>query len=547
MGPYKPAGPDDMTVPARETTLGPGEKIAHALLTRTPLGMLVRRVAGLDTSVHTKLLGAFLLIAVLLIAMGAVSLQIITSMSRQSRLLDRARERVDASRQIEHALAVQMDVTRNALTLRDQAGIDSILRENTRFTDALGPLAGDAPDTERALIVRIHAVEDKLRATVGHVAHLIREGNADDAMALHLNDGYPLYREITTLVTQVVRAEETQMGRLRHSVEATNRRAVVLMGGFAAASICLALVLGFVISWSFITPVRKAEAFLAQVAKGDFGATIEVPNRDEFGALAARMNQMSRELHQLYDEQRTLNLQLEHASKAKSDFLASMSHELRTPLNAILGFNEMILGEIYGAVPDDLKVPLTDIQHSGKHLLGLINNVLDLSKIEAGHMELALADYSVHDTVMSVVVALRPLAAQKGLALVSAVPEDIPIARGDGGRITQCLMNLVGNALKFTLEGEVAIAVEVDGDVLNYRVSDTGTGIAADRLETVFGAFRQEDPTIAGQFGGTGLGLSISKKFVEMHGGRIWVESEVGRGSTFFFALPLRAEPAKTS
>jgi len=206
----------------------------------------------------------------------------------------------------------------------------------------------------------------------------------------------------------------------------------------------------------------------------------------------------------------------------------------------------MILGGIYGEIPDDVRQPLTDIATSGKHLLRLINNVLDLSKIEAGHMELALADYSVQDTAASVTTALRPLALQKGLDLMTAAPEGIPIAYGDGGRITQCLMNLVGNALKFTREGHVEVAVELRGDDLHYRVTDTGTGIAEDRLETVFGEFRQENATIAREFGGTGLGLSITKKFVEMHGGRIWVESELGKGSTFSFTLPLRVERVET-
>jgi signal transduction histidine kinase len=546
MGPHEVERPVEHAVPSSETTLGLGERIARILLTRTPLGPLVRRVAGMRASVHSKLLGAFLLTAFLLIAMGAMSLQTITSMSRHSRLLDQSRERVDASRHVEHAVGVQMNVTRNAVVLRDVAPIEGILRENARFTDTLVRLEGAASPGERATILEIRAAEDKVRATVAHIAHLIREGNADEAMEFHLNEGYPLYREIAALVTRVVAAEEAGMHELRRNVEAANHHAVRFMAGFAGASIFLALVLGFVISWSFIIPVRAADAFMGEVAKGNFGASIRVPNRDEFGALAARMNQMSRELHHLYEAQRTLNVQLAQASKAKSDFLASMSHELRTPLNAILGFNEMILGEIYGPVPEDIKTPLTDIQNSGKHLLGLINNVLDLSKIEAGHMELALADYAVQDIAASVTTALRPLAAQRGLELVTTVPEDIPMAYGDGGRITQCLMNLIGNALKFTREGLVEVAVELRGDVLHYRVTDSGMGIAEDRLETVFGEFRQEDATIAAQFGGTGLGLSITKKFVEMHGGRIWVESEVGKGSTFFFTLPLRMERAET-
>jgi signal transduction histidine kinase len=232
--------------------------------------------------------------------------------------------------------------------------------------------------------------------------------------------------------------------------------------------------------------------------------------------------------------------QLEIASRHKSDFLASMSHELRTPLNAILGFNEMILGQVYGDVPADMQGPLEDIQKSGKHLLRLINNVLDLAKIEAGRMELALSDYSVHDTVESVRATLRPLAAEKGLDFVATVPADLPLAHGDAGRITQCLMNLAGNSLKFTKAGKVEISVALNDGQLRWQVADTGIGIPPDKIGSLFTEFRQTDATIANEYGGTGLGLSISKKFVEMHGGRIWVESEVGKGSAFLFEIPLR-------
>jgi signal transduction histidine kinase len=522
-----------------------GEMLARFLLTRTPLGTLVHRVARLQASVHAKLLAAFLLITLLLIAMTVVSLETITRVSRQSRRIDQARERVDASRQIEQAVGVQLNVIRNALVLRDEATLVGILNDEKRLAETLARLEEAAPPAERETIGRIRAVERQLLTTVEEMRSLLRAGKADDAMALHLNESEPRYREIATHVTRVVRSEEAGMDRLRQDVETSNRRAVLITGVFAAAMISLALVLGFVISWSFIIPVREAGAFLGQVGRGNFGGTIDVPNRDEFGTLAARMNEMSRELNQLYEHERTLNVELGRASKAKSDFLASMSHELRTPLNAILGFNELILGEIYGPVPEDLKVPLGDIQSSGRHLLRLINNVLDLSKIEAGRMDLALSDYSVQDTVMRVLTSLRPLATQKGLDLVSTVPDDVPLACGDEGRITQCLMNLVGNALKFTHQGRVEVAVDLHGDLLHYRVADTGTGIAEDRLETVFTEFRQADATIAGQFGGTGLGLSITKKFVELHGGRIGVESTLGKGSTFWFTVPLRAQTAE--
>ena len=242
----------------------------------------------------------------------------------------------------------------------------------------------------------------------------------------------------------------------------------------------------------------------------------------------------------LYREIEEKSRQLETASQHKSQFLASMSHELRTPLNAILGFNEMILDQVYGEVPPDVKEPLQNIQSSGKHLLSLINNVLDLAKIEAGRMELSLSDFSVQDTVASVHSTLKPLAAEKGLDFVTEVPPDIPVARGDPGRLAQCLMNLAGNSLKFTKAGRVAISVAGNDGLLHFSVADTGIGIAPDKIASLFTEFKQTDATIASEYGGTGLGLSITKKFIEMHGGRIWVESEPGKGSNFRFEIPLR-------
>lgn len=157
-------------------------------------------------------------------------------------------------------------------------------------------------------------------------------------------------------------------------------------------------------------------------------------------------------------------------------------------------------------------------------------------------MELALSDYSVHDTVESVRSTLRPLAAEKGLEFFATLPADIPLAYGDPGRIAQCLMNLAGNSLKFTKAGKVEITVALKDGTLVYRVADTGIGIPPDKIGSLFTEFKQTDATIASEYGGTGLGLSISKKFVEMHGGRIWVESELGKGSAFIFEIPLQAK-----
>ncbi len=523
------------------------ERTARFLLNRSPLGSLVRWVAGIQASVHAKLLGAFMLITLLFIAIGGMSLQTITKMSSQSHLLDEVHERVHRSQEIQHALALQMNFTAMALLLRDKTTIANILRENNRFNNTLASIEKTAQPEELELFRRIRSAQEEALTTVADIANLVRDGKVEEAMGLQLQKEYPLYQQIEGLVNQVVKREQEKMDLLRVNVAAANRKTLILMGSFAAASILMALLLGFVISWSFILPVQEAHGFLSQVTKGNFETTINVPNRDEFGALAVSMNQMSQELHRLDESQRRgaqelqrLNEQLQQASEAKSDFLANMSHELRTPMNAILGFVEMLLDEIYGDMPPHLKEPLTDIQTNGKHLLRLINDVLDLSKIEAGRMELSLSEYSVEDMVETLRASLQSLALEKGLEFTAAAQEGIPLAFGDGKRITQCLTNLVGNALKFSKHGRVEVWVEQQGDALLYRVSDTGIGIPRDQIENIFTEFQQVDATITREFGGTGLGLNITKKFVEMHGGRIWVESELGKGSTFFFSIPLR-------
>jgi signal transduction histidine kinase len=468
-------------------------------------------------------------------------------MASQGRLLDEVHERVHWSQEIQHALALQMNFTAMALLLKDEASVESILRENNRFNNTLARLEEAAQPDEVELIQRIRSAQVEALTTVADIANLVRDGRMDEAMRLQLTREYPLYLQIEELVNRLVERERGQMDRIRDSVAAANRNTLVLMAASAVVLILLALLLGFVISWSFILPVREAHGFLSQVARGNFEAKIQVPNRDEFGDLAGRMNRMGRELKDLYESQRSaseelrkLNDQLRQASKAKSDFLANMSHELRTPMNAILGFVEMVLDEIYGDVPENLREPLTDVQTNGKHLLRLINDVLDLSKIEAGRMELVLSEYSVQDVVETVRASLQSLALEKGLGFTAAADDDIPLALGDGKRITQCLMNLVGNALKFTRRGRVAVRVDRQGDNLLYQVSDTGIGIPQEELENIFGEFQQVDTTITREFSGTGLGLNITKKFVELHGGRIWVESELGKGSTFFFTVPLR-------
>ena len=304
---------------------------------------------------------------------------------------------------------------------------------------------------------------------------------------------------------------------------------------FALGSVVLALGLGYVISWSLIGPVKQIEAQLNQVAAGEFAPRLDVVNRDELGALAANVNKMSDELGQLY-------AQLEAASQHKSQFLANMSHELRTPLNAILGYTELMADGIYGELPEKTMGVLKRLESNGRHLLGLINDVLDLSKIEAGQLVLELSDYSLEDIAQTVRSTLEPLAADKKLAFKVEMAPKMPPGHGDGRRLTQVLINLVGNAIKFTDAGEVVIKATATDGSFHLSVCDTGPGISAADQAKLFQEFQQADNAITRKKGGTGLGLAISKRIIEMHGGKIWIESQLGQGSTFSLTLPVVVE-----
>jgi GAF domain-containing protein len=244
----------------------------------------------------------------------------------------------------------------------------------------------------------------------------------------------------------------------------------------------------------------------------------------------------------LFEEIQDKSRQLEEASQHKSQFLANMSHELRTPLNAILGYTELMADGAYGEPSEESLGVLKRLEANGKHLLGLINDVLDLSKIEAGQLELELSDYCIEDIAQTVRSTLEPLAADKKLAFKVEMAGELPPGHGDGRRLTQVLINLVGNAIKFTDAGEVAIKAEAKNGSFHVSVRDTGPGISAADQARLFQEFQQADNAITRKKGGTGLGLAISKRIIEMHGGRIWVESQPGQGSTFTFTLPVTVE-----
>ena len=328
------------------------------------------------------------------------------------------------------------------------------------------------------------------------------------------------------------------------------QRAMNLLGLATLAGVVLAIVATWFIGRAISRPLSKMTDVMSRLAGGDHAITIPaIDSGDEVGSMARAVEvfrQHSVELHrreselaQMVDRLAVLRDRADEASRAKSAFLANMSHELRTPLNALIGYSEMLYDGLYGKLPEKARDPVGRVQANAKHLLGLINNVLDLSKIEAGQFELHIDDYSMSGIVEAVVSATESLSQAKNLTLRIDVPRSLPRGRGDEQRLTQVLLNLVGNAIKFTESGEICIRARANEGEFDVSVVDTGPGIAEEHRGHVFEEFRQVDSSTTRQKGGSGLGLSIAKRIVELHGGRMYLQSELGSGSTFGFVIPI--------
>jgi signal transduction histidine kinase len=243
----------------------------------------------------------------------------------------------------------------------------------------------------------------------------------------------------------------------------------------------------------------------------------------------------------LFREIEAKGRELEAANRHKSEFLANVSHELRTPLNAIIGFSEVLGERMFGELNEKQAEYTEDILSSGRHLLSLINDILDLSKIEAGRMELEVTKFDLPMALENALTLVRERAMRHGLRLERVVDERLGEFVGDERKVKQILVNLLSNAVKFTPEGgKIQVRAGLDDGTVKISIGDTGVGIAPEDQEAIFEEFRQVGSNYAQKREGTGLGLSLTRKFVELHGGKIWVESELGKGSIFTFTLPIK-------
>jgi signal transduction histidine kinase/CheY-like chemotaxis protein len=503
--------------------------------------LLVGPVARLPWRLQTKLLVAFLAIVMLLIAHSAAGLYELSGVNGRTEELINSERKIAAYRQVQHDTTSQLYSVTSALLVSDDRTLDSALRQLNQFGYDLERLQFVAKD-EIKLLGKVREEYDRFIAVVTRVVELIRSGHVDEAREVQLKEARPLANRLERLTNELVnKAEADVVANIEASGEAyRTSRAIVI--AVALGAIALALILGRTISLSLIGPIREIDTRLNEIASGDFTQRAKVGNRDELGALAANVNRTSEQLGDLYR-------QLELASEHKSAFLASMSHELRTPLNAIIGYSEMLYETAQDEGQDEFLPDLAKIRDAGRHLLGLINDILDLSKIEAGKMDLYLEDVDLAGLMEEVRSIIEPLAAANENRLEVVSPPALGTLRTDRTKLKQSLLNLLSNAGKFTHEGRIGFEVRPGAGEISFIVSDTGIGMTEEQQGRLFQAFSQADASTTRRYGGTGLGLAITKYFCEMLGGSIAVESAPGRGSTFTITLPdrdrtVRAAPA---
>ncbi|MBA3738921.1 MAG: HAMP domain-containing histidine kinase [Actinobacteria bacterium] len=514
----------------------------------------VRAVARLPVTVRTKLLIAFVGTSMLLVAVGLLGQLVLGQSNDRVGSLGPLRERVIAYGQLQRDVGNLRQLmaqnvggefckvwTGGECSRENAEAIDRYARTAVRVIEAgtaADQLLFTPPREDRGDLEDIRATAHQLWLLLGEELIPLYEEEATveemDHVRAQAEDLLSRLKTYTANLADGTRAEVDELIARNESSFASSR---ALFIGVAAGALVLALFLGFILSRSLVGSIQDIDGRLAAIASGNFEGHVDVENRDELGALAANVNRMNDELRSVYAK-------LEAASQHKSEFLANMSHELRTPLNAIIGFSQVLRDEMVGSVNDKQSEYLDDIISSGNHLLSLINDVLDLSKVEAGQVELDVHPFSLREALERGVVMVRERATGDGVRVAFAADPEVDVVDGDERRIKQVIFNLLSNAVKFTpAGGEVDVsATRANGEV-RVSVADTGPGVAPEDRERIFEEFQQSE-TGGVQHEGTGLGLALSKRFVELHGGRIWLESEVGRGSTFTFALPTRSSPA---
>ncbi|SRR6266508_247195 len=515
---------------------------------------LVRAVGRTPFRVRTKLLVAFLVIVVLLFVLGVLALWVLSDSNARVERLGDVQQRATAYR----GLQTEAEQARVLLALRG-GGADarsyigggtqssapsgrSLVSIDRTIRSTLAQLGQSAtvaqlgfapPGDEEGFLTRIRLDNRRLSDVITKITRFDQAGTPAKGLDLQHARGERLANDLKSLtgklVTTAQRETDTLIAHNRSSFASSRS----LFIGVGAGSALLALLLGFVLSWSLVGPIQRTEARLAAIASGDFSGHVDVANRDELGALAENVNRMNDELGRLYQE-------LETVSRHKSEFLANMSHELRTPLNAIIGFSEVLHEQMFGGLNEQQMGYVEDVLEAGRHLLSVINDILDLSKVEAGRMELEISDVNLRQALEAGMSMHGERASRGGVTLGLSLEPDDMVIRADERKLRQVVFNLLSNAVKFTPSGgRIDVSARMSDGAVEVAVSDTGTGIAPEDQERIFEEFQQAPGDTGRRQEGTGLGLPLSRKFIELHGGLLWVESEPGVGSVFRFTLPV--------
>ena len=390
-----------------------------------------------------------------------------------------------------------------AAALRSRSGADAVGEYERAFAGAVEIIGVLDRDTVRLLDEQ----DARLRDMAGAIGRRAQEGEGSAASGFR-----------ATLATAV-----------RRTVEVVAAAVLIAFGG------------AFLLLRYVVMPVNRLTGTMTAVAGGDYA--IEVPyveRKDEIGQMARSLATFRNALLQL----KAAQAQAEAASRHKSDFIANMSHELRTPLNAIIGLSDMLLEDADNPDTRELRQSLPRIGAAARHLLSLINEILDLSRIEAGRMSVEISTLKPALLAEESLATVAPIARQKGLQLAAAYPRQLPTIDSDPQRVRQILINLLGNAVKFTESGEVRIEVSATDETVRFAVTDTGPGIAAEDVGRLFQDFTQLDASSTRKFGGSGLGLALSRRLARLIGGDVTLASTVGKGSTFTLDLPLAAPQA---
>jgi signal transduction histidine kinase len=470
------------------------------------------------------------LLAVLLLVVGVIGLQALNGANARADRLIELQRKTAAYRDLRQTTSDELSAVASALASGTPSELEIAARQVNLGVFDVDRLEFVAVD-ERELVAQVREAHVAFAAALTAAIDLARAGRAPEARARYAADAKPLADRLDRRTNELVHKAEAEMFDAVQASKAAYDASQVTVIGAAAGSILLALVLGLALSLSVVRPLHAIDGHLTGIEAGDFTKHVAVANRDELGSLATHLNKMNDELGRLYEE-------VEAANRNKSVFLANMSHELRTPLNAIIGFSEVLLARMFGELNARQEEYLKDVLVSGQHLLTLINDILDLSKIEAGRMELQPSRLGVAPLIDGSVTMIRERAAKLGIAVSVHVDPDVGEIDADERKLRQVLFNLLSNAVKFTPEkGRIDVsAVRRNGEV-RVSVKDNGIGIALADQERIFEKFEQAESGRR-QEASTGLGLALAKSFVELHGGRLWVESAPGAGSTFTFSVP---------